>query len=104
MSWVALIFAGCFEVVGVMGITLVNRKPSVRSFLTMAGGFALSFVLLAFAMKDISMGTAYAIWTGIGTVGGALLGMILYGESKSLLRLFFIGLILASVIGLKLID
>ncbi|WP_018749885.1 DMT family transporter [Paenibacillus sanguinis] len=104
MSWVALILAGCFEVVGVMGITLVNQKPSARSFLIMAGGFALSFVLLAIAMKDISMGTAYAIWTGIGTVGSALLGMILYGESKSLLRLFFIGLILASVIGLKLID
>ncbi|MEF2966261.1 multidrug efflux SMR transporter [Paenibacillus sp. M1] len=103
MSWIALILAGCFEVVGVAGISMVNKKPSVRALITLVGGFLLSFVLLSFAMREISMGTAYAIWTGIGTVGGALIGMIFYGESRNITRLFFIFLIIASVIGLKLI-
>ncbi len=104
MSWIVLILAGCFEVVGVMGITMVNQNRSVRSFAVLIGGFVTSFVLLSLAMKEISMGTAYAIWTGIGTVGAALVGMFIYGESKSKIRLFFIFLVVASVIGLKLID
>ena len=104
MSWMALIVAGCFEVVGVMGITMVNRDRSMPSFATLAGGFIVSFLLLSVAMKEISMGTAYAVWTGIGTVGGALVGMFFYGESKSRIRVLFISLIVVSVMGLKLID
>ena len=104
MSWAALILAGCFEMVGVMGIAMVNRKPSARSFLVLVLGFLTSFVLLARAMNDIAMGTAYAVWTGIGTVGSALTGMIWFGEPKDLRRIFFILLIVASVIGLKLAE
>jgi len=103
MTWVSLVFAGLFEVVGVMGITQVNRKPSVRSFFILLGGFTLSFILLSFAMTEIPMGTAYAVWTGIGTVGSALVGMLFYGEPKDKLRILCIALIIVSVAGLKLI-
>jgi paired small multidrug resistance pump len=82
VGWVALILAGCFEMVGVAGITMVNRKPSARSFLVLVLGFLMSFVLLARAMNDIAMGTACAVWTGIGTVGSAVTGMIGFGEPK----------------------
>lgn len=104
MSWVALILAGCFEMIGVAGITMVNRKPSVRSFLVLVLGFVMSFVLLARAMDDIAMGTAYAVWTGIGTVGSAVTGMICFGEPKDWRRMCFILLIVASVIGLRLVE
>lgn len=104
MTWVSLILAGCFEVVGVMGITQVNQKPSVRSYLVLFIGFTLSFILLSIAMKEIAMGTAYAVWTGIGTVGSAVVGMLYYGEPKHKLRILCIALVIASVAGLKLIG
>jgi quaternary ammonium compound-resistance protein SugE len=63
-----------------------------------------SIVLLGLALKWLPIGTAYAVWTGIGTVGTALLGITLFGESAALLRLSCIGLILAGIVGLKLID
>jgi paired small multidrug resistance pump len=103
MSWFFLILAGCFEVVGVIGITKINKSPSIRSYILLVLGFGLSFIFLSFAMKDIEMSTAYAVWTGIGTVGSALVGILLYGESKDKLRLTFIALIIFSVVGLKLV-
>ncbi|WP_312114873.1 DMT family transporter [Brevibacillus reuszeri] len=103
MTWVSLIVAGLFEVVGVMGITQVNRKVSVRSLSVLIGGFTLSFILLSYAMTEIAMGTAYAVWTGIGTVGSALVGMLFYGEPKDKLRILCIALVIISVAGLKLI-
>jgi len=104
MSWLSLILAGCFEVVGVMGITQVNQQPSFRSYVTLLGGFVLSFFFLSLAMKEIDMGTAYAVWTGIGTVGSTLLGMFVYGEAKDALRLIFMGIVIAAVTGLKLVG
>ncbi|MFS0556215.1 DMT family transporter [Brevibacillus sp. 179-C9.3 HS] len=103
MTWVSLIFAGLFEVIGVMGITQVNRTPSFRSWAVLVGGFSISFFLLSFAMREIPMGTAYAVWTGIGTVGSALVGMLFYGEAKDKLRIFCIALVIIAVAGLKLI-
>lgn len=104
MSWFFLILAGCFEVVGVTGINLVNRSHSFLSYFLLVGGFFTSFLCLSVAMEEIAMGTAYAVWTGIGTVGSALLGMFVYGESKNSLRIFFIGLIILSVIALKIVS
>lgn len=103
MTWVSLMLAGCFEVVGVMGITQVNQKPSLRSYAVLIGGFSLSFILLTIAMKEIAMGTAYAVWTGIGTVGSALVGMLVYGEPRDILRIACIALVIVSVAGLKMI-
>lgn len=104
MSWVFVILAGLFEVAGVTGIARMNERMSLPNILLTAGGFGVSFILLSLAMEDMAMGTAYAVWTGIGTVGSALVGILFYRESRSPLRLFFIALVLASVIGLKLIG
>ncbi|MFC5528905.1 DMT family transporter [Cohnella yongneupensis] len=104
MAWVSLIVAGLFEVVGVLGMNRVKEKRSAGNVLLLLGGFACSFILLTVAMKTISMGTAYAIWTAIGTVGGTLVGMLFYGESRQALRIFFLSMIVFAVVGLKLIG
>ncbi|WP_435921016.1 DMT family transporter [Paenibacillus sp. DYY-L-2] len=102
MAWVLLVLAGVGEVIGVAGINRLNRYRDIKSFALMAGGFILSLGLLSIAMKSIPMGTAYAIWTGMGTVGSTLAGMFLYGESKDWKRLLFIAMVLAAAVGLKL--
>lgn len=104
MSWLFVILAGLFEVVGVAGIAQYNKKASLLNALILGGGFLISFLLLSLGMKDMPMGTAYAVWTGIGTVGSALIGILFFRESKSFLRIFFIVLVLGAVIGLKLIS
>ncbi len=104
MDWAALIAAGFCEIIGVSGINKVNRSKTAASYATLIGGFMLSFMLLSLAMKTISAGTAYAVWTGIGTAGSALLGMFYYGESKDWRRLMFISMVLAAAAGLKLIS
>lgn len=103
MAWIALLFAGCFEVAGVMALNRVNKYRNVTSYLLLAAAFGCSFSLLSFAMDTISMGTAYAIWTGIGTAGGALVGMFLYGESKEWRRILYISMVLCAAVGLKLL-
>ena len=90
MSWLYLVIAGCFEIFGVGSIKLFTTKKDLRS-------------LLILGMRQLPMGVSYAVWTGIGTAGGAILGMLL-GESKDPRRIFFIFLIIVSVIGLKLIG
>lgn len=104
MSWIALILAGLFEMAGVLMISKFNRYRSWAALAQLILAFGLSFLLLAFAMERLPMGTAYAVWTGIGASGGALLGMIFYGEPREALRIFFIGLVLASAVGLKLVS
>ena len=103
MDWFALILAGGSEVLGVLNIKrLTMKKWDGAIYLILS--FGASLFLLSFAMKTIPMGTAYGVWTGIGTIGSTLLGMFLYGEPKEWKRIFFIALILASAIGLKLIS
>jgi quaternary ammonium compound-resistance protein SugE len=63
-----------------------------------------SVVLLAMAVRTLPLGTAYAVWTGIGTIGAVLLGVVLFNEPATMLRLFFVGLILAGIVGLKLVT
>ncbi|SFD95300.1 paired small multidrug resistance pump [Lentibacillus persicus] len=104
MSWVYLIIAGVGEVFGVMGINKVNQKKSVLSFTWLIGGFLFSFLFLTLAMEDLPMGTAYAVWTGIGTAGSAVSGMVFYGESADWRRIVFISMIIAAAVGLKLIT
>ncbi|AYB47670.1 multidrug efflux SMR transporter [Paenibacillus lautus] len=104
MAWIALIFAGLFEIGGVIGIKGVSDRKGWRYVLILALSFAASFSLLSYAMTELPMGTAYAIWTGIGTAGGALTGMFLFGEPKEWRRVLFIAMILCSAVGLKLIS
>ncbi|MMZ62290.1 Multidrug resistance protein YkkD [compost metagenome] len=103
MAWLFLVIAGMGEVVGVLGINQFNKQRKLGNILLLFLGFVLSFIFLTIAMRTIPMGTAYAIWTGIGTVGSALLGMIIYGESRSWRRILFISMVLSAAIGLKLL-
>ncbi|MFC7678631.1 DMT family transporter [Paenibacillus sp. GCM10028914] len=103
MAWIALILAGSFEITGVIGIKGVSQHKGLAYFILMLVSFAGSFSLLSYAMTAIPMGTAYAIWTGIGTVGSALTGMFLFGEPKEWRRVLFISMILCAAVGLKII-
>nr|WP_317853490.1 multidrug efflux SMR transporter [Neobacillus sp. Marseille-Q6967] len=102
MGWIYLILAGSFEVVGVMGMNKVAKHHNLQSYLFLIIGFIFSFSFLSLAMKTLPMGMSYAVWTGIGTVGGTLVGMFFYGESKDWKRILFILMILSAVIGLKI--
>ncbi|MEH7526691.1 multidrug efflux SMR transporter, partial [Bacillus sp. JJ1503] len=82
MSWVYLILAGIFEMIGVLMINSLHKNRNWQSLIMLLIGFGASFLFLALAMEELPMGTAYAIWTGIGASGGAILGIVLYGEQK----------------------
>jgi quaternary ammonium compound-resistance protein SugE len=102
MAWVQLFFAGLFEVCWAVGLKYTEGFsklwPSVWTVMAMS----ISFWLLAAALRTLPVGTAYAVWTGIGAVGTAILGIVLFGESREVLRLLAIGLIVAGIAGLKL--
>ncbi|NIK11359.1 DMT family transporter [Alkalibacillus sp. S2W] len=104
MYWTALIFAGLFEMTGVLGINLINRYRNWQSVLFMIVAFSISFALLSVAMNAITMSVAYAIWTGIGAAGSAIMGILLFDEPANRLRLFFIFCIIAATVGLKLVT
>lgn len=104
MAWISLIFAGLFEMFGVTMINKLHKDRNWQSLALLILGFGISFILLGYAMETLPMGTAYAIWTGIGASGGAILGMFLYGESKDWKRMLFIGMVLSAAIGLKLVS
>lgn len=104
MAWISLILAGLCEVFGVAMINKYHLDRKWASLLLLIVGFGTSFFLLSYAMETIAMGTAYAIWTGIGASGGAIIGILLYSESKDWKRLLFITIISISVIGLKLVS
>lgn len=102
MPWVVLIFAGLFEVAMALSLELskgFSRLWPSLAFLVMG---SLSFYLLSVALKTLPVGTAYAVWTGIGAVGTALLGILILGESASLVRIISILLIVSGIAGLKL--
>lgn len=104
MDWVYLMLAGLMEVVGVIGIKRTAEKNNLINNVIFIGGFAISFQLLMLAMKTIPLSTAYAVWTGIGTVGATVVGILIYKESKSLLRLLCILGVIIAVVGLKLVG
>jgi quaternary ammonium compound-resistance protein SugE len=102
MNWLILVTAGLFEIVWAIGIKytegFTRLWPSVGTLLAMG----ISVVLLGIAMKSLPVGTAYAVWVGVGAVGTAILGIILFGESANLMRLLSLVLIVIGIIGLKL--
>ncbi len=104
MAWISLILAGLCEMCGVAMINKLHKDRNWLSFIFLLLGFGASFIFLAYAMETLPMGTAYAIWTGIGASGGAIIGMIYYGESRDRRRLVFIGLVLGASVGLKLVS
>lgn len=104
MAWTALVLAGVFEMFGVAMINKLHQDRNWQSLLLLVLGFGASFVFLAYAMETLPMGTAYAIWTGIGASGGAILGMLFYNESKDWKRIIFIAMVLGAAVGLKLVS
>jgi quaternary ammonium compound-resistance protein SugE len=104
MNWIILIIAGLFEVGFTTCLKLSenfsNYKWSIGFFLCIT----LSFILLNTAIQTIPMGTAYAIWTGIGAVGTVIIGILLYNEPTDFWRLLFIFLLIGSIIGLKVVS
>lgn len=104
MSWFYLVVAGLLEVGWALGLKytagFTRLWPSLFTLATMAG----SVGLLGLALRVLPLGTAYAVWTGIGTVGTAVAGMLLLGEPAGALRLLSIGLIVAGIVGLKLLG
>lgn len=104
MYWLILFIAGLFEIAWAIGLKysegFSKLYPSVFTVVSMI----ISMGLLAWAVKHIPVGSAYAIWTGIGAVGTAILGIILFNESKEFIRIFFIFLIVVGIIGLKLFS
>lgn len=86
---------------------MINKLYKDRNFLSafyLLAGFGLSFLFLSLAMETLPMGTAYAVWTGIGASGGAILGMIFYSEPRNTARILFIAMVLGSAVGLKLVS
>lgn len=102
MGWLLLVLAGLFEVGWAIGLKytegFTRLWPSVGTGLAMV----ISVVLLGVAMKSLPVGTSYAVWVGVGAVGTAILGMVLFGEPATATRLASLGLIVAGIIGLKL--
>jgi|SRR5690606_35624505 paired small multidrug resistance pump len=104
MAWFTLIIAGLMETFGVAMINQLSVKRNWQTVILLILGFGTSLALLSYSLQTIPMGTAYAIWTGIGVVGGALVGMLFYGESKDWKRILFIAMVLLASVGLKLVS
>lgn len=104
LAWGVLLIAGLCEVAWAVGLKytagFTRLWPSVGTVIAMVA----SVVLLGWSLKTLPLGTAYAVWTGIGAVGTALLGMVLFDESREVARLVSIGLIVAGIVGLKLVT
>lgn len=102
MAWAMLLLAGLFEVAWAIGLKYTRgfTRPGPSAWVVVA--MAASIWLLAQATRHLPIGTAYAVWTGIGALGTALLGMVLFGESRDWPRLVSLGLIVAGIVGLRL--
>ena len=104
MAWLLLIVAGMLEVGWAVGLKYTEGFTRLWPSVATVSAMAVSLGLLGLAVRTLPLGTAYAVWTGIGTVGTVFLGMWLFGEAASLVRLFCVFLIVAGIIGLKLIT
>ncbi|WP_182002497.1 quaternary ammonium compound efflux SMR transporter SugE [Klebsiella variicola] len=102
MSWIILFIAGLLEVVWAIGLKYTHGFTRLTPSVITVTAMIVSIVLLSWAMRSLPVGTAYAVWTGIGAVGAAIPGILLLGESASLARIASLALIVAGIIGLKL--
>lgn len=102
MTWVMLVIAGLLEAGWAVGLKYTQGFTRPLPSVLTIGGIVVSMVLLAKAARDLPIGTAYGIWVGIGTAGAVVLGIFLQGEPAAPGRLFFLGLLVVSVMGLKI--
>ena len=103
-AWLILFIAGLCEVAWAVGLKYTEGFSRLGPSLATVAAMVVSVALLGWSLKVLPLGTAYAVWTGIGAVGTAILGMILFGESREVARLVSIGLIVAGIVGLKLLT
>jgi len=101
MAWTYLFFAGLFEVAWAIGLKYTAGFSRIVPSLLIIAAMAISLALLGLALKSLPVGTAYAIWTGIGAVGTAALGIYLFSEPATTMRLLCIGMIVAGIVGLR---
>ena len=104
MAWIILFVAGLFEIGWAIGLKYTEGFSRLAPSLWTIASMIISLALLGLALKSLPVGTAYAGWTGIGTIGTAVLGIALFGEPATAMRLACIGLILAWIVGLKLVG
>jgi quaternary ammonium compound-resistance protein SugE len=104
MAWIYLTIAGLFEIGWAIGLKYTEGFTRLLPSLWTIGSMILSIVLLGLALETLPVGTAYAVWTGIGAVGTAALGIYLFAEPATVARLLCIGLILSGIVGLKLVT
>jgi len=104
MAWILLFVAGLLEIGWAIGLKYTDGFTRLVPTLATLTAMVVSIGLLGLALKSLPVGTAYAVWTGIGTVGTAILGIVLYGEPADALRLACIALIVAGIAGLKLLT
>jgi|SRR6185295_14623562 len=104
MAWIWLILAGLLEVVWAIGLKYTDGFSRILPSAVTLAAMIASVYFLALAVRTIPIGTGYAVWTGIGAVGVAILGMILFGEPKTLLRIGSILLIVGGIVGLKVVT
>ena len=102
MAWTYLVVAGLFEIGWAVGLKYTDGFTRLIPSVLTAASMIISVLLLGLALKTLPVGTGYAVWTGIGTVGTAILGIVLLGEPATAVRLACIGLIVAGILGLKL--
>ncbi len=104
MAWLILFIAGLFEIAWAIGLKYSNGFTKLWPSVFTIVSILISMGLLAYSLKFLPVGTAYAVWTGIGAFGTAILGIILFEESKEFVRIFFIFLIVVGIIGLKIFS
>ena len=104
MAWIVLIVAGLFEIGWALGLKYTQGFTKLGPSLATLGCMIVSLGLLGLSLRSLPLGTAYAVWTGVGTVGTAVLGGLLFGEALEPRRLFCIALIVAGIVGLKLFS
>ncbi len=104
MAWLALVVAGLFEIGWAVGLKQSEGLTRLWPTVATAVSLVISMALLAVSLRTLPLGTAYAVWTGIGAAGTAILGIVLLGEPATLLRLGCLALIVAGVLGLKLVS
>ena len=102
MAWLILIFAGILEIGWAVGLKYTSGFTRLWPTVGTVAAMVASISLLGVAMRSLPLGTAYAVWTGIGAVGTVLLGIFLFGESTAISRLICVALILAGIVGLKI--
>jgi quaternary ammonium compound-resistance protein SugE len=102
MAWVILVVAGLFEIGWAIGLKYTEGFTRLWPSVGTVTAMVLSVGLLGLAMRTLPVGTAYAVWTGIGALGTVILGILLFGEPATVARLVCVGLILAGIVGLKL--